>query len=136
MSGIYIALGSNLGDRRANLARALELLEPQVSVEAVSPIYESKPQSPAPPPAYLNAVCLVTTALEPHALLTHLKAIEGKMGRRAAERWAPRIIDLDLILYNDEIIETPTLTVPHPRMHEREFVMQPLRDLGVNVAED
>jgi 2-amino-4-hydroxy-6-hydroxymethyldihydropteridine diphosphokinase len=130
MPGIYVALGSNLGDRRANLTRALELMGPEVQVEVVSPVYESTPQPPAPPPAYYNAVCRVTTELRPEALLAHLKAIEAGMGRRASEHWAPRIIDLDLILYNDEVIETPILTVPHPRMAERAFVLQPLMDLG------
>lgn len=135
MSGIYIALGSNLGDRRANIARAVELLPPEVEVEAISPIYESAPQPPAPPPAYFNAVCRVRTQLSPEALLAHLKQIEAKMGRRQrpAERWAPRVIDLDLILYNDETMESPSLTLPHPRMRERAFVLVPLRDLGVEI---
>lgn len=135
MSGIYIALGSNLGDRRANIARAVELLPPEVEVEAISPIYESAPQPPAPPPAYFNAVCRVRTQLSPEALLAHLKQIEAKMGRRQrpAERWAPRVIDLDLILYNDETMELPSLTLPHPRMRERAFVLVPLRDLGVEI---
>jgi 2-amino-4-hydroxy-6-hydroxymethyldihydropteridine diphosphokinase len=134
LSGIYIALGSNLGDRRANLTRALELMAPQVEVEAVSPVYESTPQAPAPPPAYYNAVCRVRTGLRPEALLTHLKQIEAQMGRRpSTEHWAPRVIDLDLILYNDEQIDTPELTVPHPRMKERAFVTVPLANLGVEV---
>src|SRR5688500_8479784 len=131
MRGIYIALGSNLGDRRANLERALELMAPEVQVEAVSPVYESTPQRPAPPPPYHNAVCRVTTNLRPEALLAHLKGIELRMGRRAGEHWAPRIIDLDIVLYNDEVINTPTLRIPHPRMRERDFVMVPLRDLGL-----
>jgi len=129
MSGIYIGLGSNLGNRRRNLARALELLPPQAVVEAVSPVYESKPQPPAPLPVYYNAVCRVRTALRPDALLRHLKGIERLMGRRPSEHWAPRVIDLDLILYNDEQVESADLTVPHPRMLERAFVLQPLLDL-------
>jgi 2-amino-4-hydroxy-6-hydroxymethyldihydropteridine diphosphokinase len=138
MKGIYIALGSNLGDRRANLQRALELMAREVTVEAVSPVYESPPQPPAPPPAYYNAICRVTTELRPVALLAYLKEIEKRMGRRPrpAEKWPPRVIDLDLILYNDEVLSTPELTLPHPRMKERAFVLVPLRDLGVEVTED
>ena len=137
MTGIYIALGSNLGDRRANLMRALELMPPQVEVEAVSPIYESQPQAPAPPPAYYNAVCGVRTSLRPEALLAYLKQIEAQMGRRpSTEHWAPRVIDLDLLLYNGEQIDTPELTVPHPRMKERAFVLVPLSDLGLDLLAD
>jgi 2-amino-4-hydroxy-6-hydroxymethyldihydropteridine diphosphokinase len=133
MPGIYVALGSNLGDRRVNLQRALELLPPLAEVEALSPIYESTPQPPAPPPAYFNAVCRLRTDLRPEALLAHLKQIEAKMGRRPSAHWAPRVIDLDLVLYNDETLESPSLTIPHPRMHERAFVLAPLRDLGVEL---
>jgi 2-amino-4-hydroxy-6-hydroxymethyldihydropteridine diphosphokinase len=132
--GIYIALGSNLGDRRANINRALGLLPPAAEVEAVSSMYETAPFPPAPPPAYYNAVCRVRTELRPEPLLACLKGIEAKMGRRPSGHWAPRIIDLDLILYNDEVVDTPTLTVPHPRMKERAFVLVPLKELGVEVA--
>jgi 2-amino-4-hydroxy-6-hydroxymethyldihydropteridine diphosphokinase len=101
-----------------------------VRVETVSPVYESKPQPPAPPPAYYNAVCRVATELEPHALLRHLKGIEEKMGRRPAEHWAPRIIDLDIVLYDDVVLDAPALTIPHPRMRERAFVVKPLLDIA------
>ena len=129
MGGMYIALGSNLGDRGANLRRALELLPPAVQVEAVSPVYRSAPQPPAPPPPYYNAACRVTTSLRPEELLAHLKGIESQMGRRPSEHWAPRVIDLDLVLYNDEVINTPLLTVPHPRLGQRAFVLRPLLDV-------
>ena len=131
---IYVALGSNLGDRLANLRRALELMAPEIEVEAVSAVYESAPQPPAPPPAYYNAVCRVHSALRPDALLSQLKSIEAKMGRRTAEHWAPRIIDLDLVLYGDEVIDTPLLQVPHPRMRERSFVMAPLAELDPEIT--
>jgi 2-amino-4-hydroxy-6-hydroxymethyldihydropteridine diphosphokinase len=133
MSGIFIALGSNLGKRSDNLRRALELMPPEVQVEVVSPVYESMPQPPSPPPAYYNAVCRVATQLEPHALLRHMKDIEARLGRRPAEHWAPRIIDLDIVLYNDAVLETPDLTVPHPRMQERAFVLRPLLDIAPEV---
>lgn len=136
MSGIYIALGSNLGDRFANLQRALELMPPEVEIDAVSSVYLSPPQPPAAPPAYYNAVCRVRTGLRPEALLACLKGIEHTMGRRAAEHWAPRVIDLDLILYNDEVVNTATLTIPHPRMAQRAFVLKPLLELDDGMLPD
>jgi 2-amino-4-hydroxy-6-hydroxymethyldihydropteridine diphosphokinase len=127
--GIYIALGANLGDRRANLTKALQRLEPDVHVEAVSALYESPPQAPAPPPAYLNAASRVSTALEPQALLAYLKRIEREMGRENAERWAPRPIDLDIALYGERLVDEGDLVIPHPRIGERAFVLRPLLDL-------
>ena len=126
---VYIALGANLGDRRANLSEALRRLEPEVHVEAVSALYESPPQPPAPPPAYLNAACRVTTKLEPRPLLDYLKRIERDMGRSDAARWAPRPIDLDIALYDDRVVNDADLVIPHPRMTERAFVLRPLLDL-------
>jgi 2-amino-4-hydroxy-6-hydroxymethyldihydropteridine diphosphokinase len=130
----YIALGANLGDRRANLAEALRRMEPDIHVEAVSALYESPPQPPAPPPAYLNAACRVATSLEPLDLLDRLKRIERDLGREAAERWAPRPIDLDIALYNDRIVDEPGLVIPHPRLTERAFVLRPLLDLDPNLT--
>jgi 2-amino-4-hydroxy-6-hydroxymethyldihydropteridine diphosphokinase len=129
MSAIYIGLGANLGNRRDNLATALSLLEPLVRVEAVSALYESPPQAPAPPPSYLNAACRIDTDLPPLALFRHLKRIEWNMGRRSGERWAPRVIDLDLLIYDDRVLHSPDLQVPHERLVERAFVLQPLLDL-------
>jgi len=126
---IYIALGSNLGNRQANLAMALRMFEPLARVEAVSALYESPPQPPAPPPPYLNAACRIVTGLTPDALLRHLKRIEHLMGRRSAERWAPRPIDLDIALYDDVVLDDEALTVPHPRLTERAFVLGPLLDI-------
>ncbi|HLF76147.1 MAG TPA: 2-amino-4-hydroxy-6-hydroxymethyldihydropteridine diphosphokinase [Dehalococcoidia bacterium] len=126
---VYIALGSNLGDRERNLREALRLLAPLVQVEAVSALYESEPQPPAPPPSYLNAACRVATALSPRELLRHLKAIEQQLGRQPGPRWSPRPIDLDIALYDDLVLAEPDLTIPHPRLLERSFVLQPLLDL-------
>jgi 2-amino-4-hydroxy-6-hydroxymethyldihydropteridine diphosphokinase len=131
--GIYVALGSNLGNRQANLAMALRMFEPLARVEAVSALYESPPQDPAPPPPYLNAACRIVTGLTPDALLRHLKRIEHLIGRRDAGRWAPRPIDLDIALYNDQIIEDGDLVMPHPRMTQRAFVLQPLLDLDAEL---
>jgi 2-amino-4-hydroxy-6-hydroxymethyldihydropteridine diphosphokinase len=135
VSGVYIALGSNLGNRRANMAMALRMLPPLVRVEAVSPLYQSPPQPPSPPPPYFNAVCRVVTGLDPRPLLHHLKSIERLIGRLDAERWAPRPIDLDLVLYGDEVIDEEELVVPHPRLAERDFVLRPLLDLDHDLTE-
>jgi 2-amino-4-hydroxy-6-hydroxymethyldihydropteridine diphosphokinase len=111
------------------MTTAISLLPPDVAVEAVSPLYESEPQPPAPPPNYYNAAARVTTSLTPQDLLSYLKFIERRLGRGDAERWAPRRIDLDIALYNDLLLDDPDLVIPHPRLHERAFVLQPLLDL-------
>ena len=134
MSGIYLGLGSNLGNRRGNLTMALRMLEPLCRVEAVSALYESAPQPPAPAPAYLNAACRVVTGLTPVLLLRHVKRIEKLIGRHEGERWAPRPIDIDILLDDDQLIDTPELTVPHPRLLERAFVLQPLLDLDTTLT--
>jgi 2-amino-4-hydroxy-6-hydroxymethyldihydropteridine diphosphokinase len=131
---IYIALGANLGDRRANLIAALEAMAPLVHVEAVSALYESPPQPPAPPPSYYNAAARVTTELEPEALLHYLKQIEHDHGRRPSVRWAPRPIDLDIALYDNRVFESESLTIPHPRLTERNFVLRPLLDLDADLV--
>jgi 2-amino-4-hydroxy-6-hydroxymethyldihydropteridine diphosphokinase len=131
---IYVALGANLGDRRANLIAALDRLPPLVHVDSVSALYESPPQPPAPPPAYLNAAARVETDLDPEALLDYLKQIEHDLGRRPAERWAPRPIDLDIALYHDRIVDTDRLQIPHPRLRERAFVLRPLLDLDPDLT--
>jgi 2-amino-4-hydroxy-6-hydroxymethyldihydropteridine diphosphokinase len=126
---IYIALGANLGDRRSNLIAALDAMTPAIRATAVSALYESPPQPPAPPPAYLNAAARIETELEPEALLAYLKQIERDLGRRPSKRWAPRPIDLDIALYHRRIFETDALEIPHPRLAERAFVLCPLLDL-------
>jgi 2-amino-4-hydroxy-6-hydroxymethyldihydropteridine diphosphokinase len=135
VSGIYLALGSNLGNRQANLAMALRMLEPLVRVEAVSPLYESAPQPPAPPPDYLNCACRVVTGLTPAALLRCVKQIERLIGRREDERWAPRPIDVDIVLYGDEVVEAVALSIPHARLAERAFVLRPLLDLDAELVD-
>lgn len=131
---VYLGLGSNLGNRRANLALALRMLPPLVRVEAVSALYESPPQPPAPPPEYLNAACRIVSGLTPEALLRHLKQIERLIGRRPAAPWAPRPIDLDILLYEDEVMDSPELRLPHPRLAERAFVLRPLLDLDADLT--
>jgi 2-amino-4-hydroxy-6-hydroxymethyldihydropteridine diphosphokinase len=124
---VIIALGSNLGDRAYNLRRAIDALP--IRVVRVSAFLETEPVD-APPPMFLNAVVVGHTHLGPHALLHELLALEKRLGRtRRGIRNEPRVIDLDLIAHGATRIRTPELTLPHPRAHEREFVMQPLREV-------
>jgi 2-amino-4-hydroxy-6-hydroxymethyldihydropteridine diphosphokinase len=135
-----IGLGSNLGHPRRRLARALAELArlPRTRLVAASGNYESAPVgSTEPQPDYVNAVAVVSTALEPGALLARLRAIERRLGRRRRPREprnAPRVLDLDLLLYGRRRIERPGLTLPHPRMHERAFVLRPLLDIAPSVT--
>ncbi len=126
----YLGLGSNLGDRRANLQRAVDLL---AAVEGVSPVrssrvYETVPVGP-PQPDFLNAVIEVEASLSARGLLEACLGVEAQMGRVRAERWGPRIVDVDLLTWGREEIDEPGLHVPHPRMHERAFVLAPLLEL-------
>lgn len=132
----YVALGANLGDRESNLRAALSLLEEgDISIARVSSFIEN-PAVGGPPdsPPFVNAVAEVRTTLSPQRLLDRLLEIERQLGRQRREKWGPRSIDLDLILYGDRIIQTPTLTIPHPRMHERRFVLQPLAELAPHLV--
>ncbi|MEP6476535.1 MAG: 2-amino-4-hydroxy-6-hydroxymethyldihydropteridine diphosphokinase [Actinomycetota bacterium] len=127
----FLGLGSNLGDRLANLQRAVDLLAatPDVSVLRSSRIYETSPIGPAQPD-FLNAVVEVDTALEPGELLTTCAAVEEVLQRVRGIRWGPRTLDVDLLTFDDAVIETDDLVVPHPRMHERAFVLVPLLELN------
>jgi 2-amino-4-hydroxy-6-hydroxymethyldihydropteridine diphosphokinase len=131
----WIGLGSNLGDRLATLLAAREALEraPGIAVVASSAIYESDAVGPGEQGPYLNAVLAIDTRLDPHSLLETLLRIERELGRdRSADavRWGPRTLDLDLLLYADLCIDEPGLEVPHPRLHERGFVLRPLAELA------
>lgn len=130
---VYLGLGSNLGDRAANLAEARRRLRAAVIVDAVSRIYETSPWGLLDQPPFLNQVVRGRTALAPHELLTALKGIEAEMGRRASVRYGPRLIDVDLLVYGDAVVETETLTVPHPRMADRAFVLIPFAELAPNL---
>ena len=139
MTTAFVGLGSNAGDRLAHLRRALEALEVTegVEVEAVSPVYETEahtlPGQP-PQPDHLNAVVRLRTPLAPEALLERLHALEREAGRTPGPRWGPRPLDLDLLLYGELVIETPTLSLPHPRMAARRYVLQPLADLAPDLV--
>ena len=137
MAGLaYVGLGSNLGHPRRRLARALAELArlPRTRLVAASGNYVSAPMgSTEPQPDYVNAVAVVCTALEPGAMLSRLRTIERRLGRRRGEgerRNGPRTLDLDLLLYGRRRSERPGLTLPHPRMHERAFVLRPLLDIA------
>lgn len=127
----YLGLGSNLGDRAANLWEAMRQLGdvPGCSVRAVSRLYDSAPVGPQNQGRFLNAVGRVETTLSPHELLAAAKQIEQQMGRVPAGRWGPRIIDIDLLLYGEERVSSGDLTVPHPELWNRRFVLAPLAEL-------
>ncbi len=134
-TGIYLALGSNLGNREGNIRLGLRMLEPLVRVETVSPIYESEPQGvPEPQPPFYNAACRVVTGLTPELLLRHIKRIEHAIGRRETKHWGPRVIDVDIALFNDLVLDEEGLTIPHPRLLERAFVLRPLLDLDPDLG--
>ena len=128
----YLGLGANLGDPRRQLAEALERLNTaeEVEVTRVSSFYRNPPLGPANQPWYVNAAARVRTRLGPEELLQLLHRVETAMGRVRGERWGPRRLDLDLLLYNGEVIFAPDLVVPHPEMHRRVFVLVPLAEIA------
>lgn len=130
MSVAYIALGSNLGDRKENLDRALdELKKAGIKVAAVSKYLESEPYGVTDQPKFINGVARVETNLSPEELLDTMLNIENKMGRVRLRHWGERNIDLDLLLYDDVKMQTEKLTLPHPDMQNRDFVMKPLSEV-------
>lgn len=131
---VYLSLGANLGDRQANLLQALQHIRNWASVEKVSSFFRTKPVGYLDQPDFLNIACQIATDLSPSDLLHHLKLIESQMGRQAAFRNAPRPIDIDILLYDDRVLEQPGLTIPHPRMPERAFVLAPLAEIAPHVT--
>lgn len=130
MKTVYLALGSNLGDRLRNLQRAVTLLnQAGVTVQTVSSIWETEPVGFADQGWFLNIALKATTDLTPLQLLVRTASIENAMGRKQVIRNGPRTIDIDILLFGRTIIDTPTLTVPHPRLHERRFVLEPLNEI-------
>jgi 2-amino-4-hydroxy-6-hydroxymethyldihydropteridine diphosphokinase len=128
----YLGLGSNLGDREENIRRACQELgaHPKISVERLSSLYETAPVGVTDQPDFLNAAVAVRTSLPPEELLAVLLATEAGLGRTRNARWGPRVIDIDLLVYGDETIDRPNLTVPHPRLHERAFALIPLAEIA------
>ena len=129
-STIYLALGTNLGDRRANLGAAVVRLHAFMQIERISSLYETAPAYVTDQPRFLNAALRATTALGPEALLDVLKQIERELGRTTGLRNGPRLIDLDLLLHGDLVLATARLTLPHPRLSERPFVLVPLAEIA------
>ncbi|MGE5608480.1 MAG: 2-amino-4-hydroxy-6-hydroxymethyldihydropteridine diphosphokinase [Bacillota bacterium] len=133
----YVGIGSNLGDREANIRRAVDMLRqtPQVQVQRVSKLLDNPAQGgPENAPRFLNAAAEVRTTLKPADLLKRLLEIEQVIGRRRHIKWEPRVIDLDLLLYGNSILSTESLIVPHPLMHERRFVLEPLAEIAPNAV--
>jgi GTP cyclohydrolase-4 len=131
----YLGLGSNLGEREENLRQALTLLSLKVNLEEVSSVYETEPVGYKEQPLFLNMVCCITTNLPPEELFHLAKDIETRMGRvPSKQRNLPRLIDIDILFYNNKIMETQNLTIPHPRLHDRAFVLIPLAEIAPDLV--
>ncbi len=131
---VYISLGSNLGDRSANLKQAIASLRPQMDIKAKSKIYETPPWGYTEQDKFLNQVVKVKTYLDPEPLLKHLKRLEIALGRKATFHYGPRLIDMDILFYDDLVMETPLLVLPHPHVHERSFVLIPMMDIAPDLV--
>jgi len=134
MAIVYLSLGSNLGDRKKNLDRAIELLENKgIIVNKRSSLCETLPWGEANQPRFLNMALEIETKLKPRVLLSVLKKVETEVGRKTSYKWGPRTVDLDILLYNHIILNEDALKIPHPFMHEREFVLRPLDEIAPDV---
>lgn len=131
---IYLALGSNMGNRLANLKSAISNLPPQMDVKKKSSVYETPPWGYIDQPAFLNQVIMAETYLEPENLLSHLKRLETVLGREPTFENGPRVIDIDILFYDDLILDSPPLIIPHPRLHTRGFVLMPLNDIAPDLV--
>ncbi len=131
---VFLALGSNLGERIANLRAGLEALAPEVRVVHQSKIYETPPWGFEDQRAFLNMAVQVETDLDPDELLNFLKRIEVRLGREPSFRWGPRLIDIDILFYDDLVRDSPQVSIPHPRLHERAFVLLPLAEIAPDLV--
>jgi len=131
---VYLGLGSNMGNRDENLDRALDYLSQRLRLGKVSSVYDTDPVGNVYQPRFLNMVCQVHTRLAPEGLLALLKGIESKLGRVQGKSNAPRPIDIDILLYGEQVINTLELVIPHPRMSERAFVLVPLAEIAADVV--
>jgi len=134
MATAYLGLGSNLGHRESNIASALKMLGQEARILKVSSLYETEPVGYKDQPWFLNCVCSVETNLSPQALLELAKTIEKNLGRKPTLRFGPRPIDIDILFYDDLILDSPDLVIPHPRLAERPFVLLPLREIAPKLA--
>ena len=131
---VYLALGTNLGDRLVNLKQAISALTPQLEVKAKSQVYETPPWGVEEQPKFLNQVIKANTYLDPEPLLKHLKRLEVALGRQESFPNGPRLIDMDILFYDDLVVDKPSLVIPHPRLHERGFVLLPLMEIAPNLV--
>jgi 2-amino-4-hydroxy-6-hydroxymethyldihydropteridine diphosphokinase len=135
MAVVYIGIGSNLGNRRYNCLKAIELLRQRdIEVSKVSSLYETEPWGVKNQPRFINMAAEIQTDLSPEKLLALLKAIEGKMGRKKTKRWGPRRVDLDILLYDELCMHNDDLIIPHHHMHERTFVLEPLSEIAPEIV--
>jgi 2-amino-4-hydroxy-6-hydroxymethyldihydropteridine diphosphokinase len=136
MAHVFLSLGSNLGDRLLYLRRAIIALSnlPSCHILKVSPVYETEPVSSISQPSFLNLVLAFETGTQPLCLLSAVKAIEVSVGRTASPHWGPREIDIDILLYDDLVVTTEVLSIPHPEMHRRRFVLVPLADIAPDIV--
>lgn len=135
MARVYLGLGSNMGDRQKELEFALDSLRnhPTITLAKVAPVIETDPVGYLEQDRFLNTVAEIETELDPYALLDALQQIEQEAGRVRTVRWGPRTLDIDILLYDDLVLDDPDLTIPHPRMQEREFVLSPLAEIAPNL---
>lgn len=130
MAKIYLSLGSNIGDKHKFLNDALKSLEPHIKLQEISSLYQTAPWGKTDQPAFLNMCVAGETSLLPLELLSFTKSIETQLGRTRTEKWGPREIDIDMLFYDDEVIKSPGLEVPHPHLSERAFVLIPLAEIA------
>ncbi len=130
MQRVYIAIGSNLGDRTLNCKRAIEEISAFSDVTAVSSFYETDPVGNEDQPLFINCAIEIISDITPHQLLGELSRIENKLGRVRKEKWGPRTIDLDIIFYGEVVLNDPDLKIPHPEAHKRRFVLEPLAEIA------
>ncbi|NCO67173.1 MAG: 2-amino-4-hydroxy-6-hydroxymethyldihydropteridine diphosphokinase [Nitrospirae bacterium CG_4_10_14_0_8_um_filter_41_23] len=134
MSVVYIGIGSNLGNRQENCLRAIELLQEKgIIVTKRSSLYETEPWGVKDQPLFINMAIEIETGLKPEELLRMLKDTEREMGRKDSSKWGPRIIDLDILLFDNIVLNNKNLKIPHPLMHERDFVLRPLCEIAPDI---
>ncbi|MBE7175255.1 MAG: 2-amino-4-hydroxy-6-hydroxymethyldihydropteridine diphosphokinase [Mucilaginibacter polytrichastri] len=131
MHQFFLSLGSNMGDRDANLKQAIRFIHSEIgAVSGQSDVYETEPWGNTEQDAFLNQIIIVASELPPADALHHILAIEEKMGRKRLLRWGPRLIDIDILLCDDLVIDSPGLIIPHPEMHKRRFILEPIAQLS------
>lgn len=130
MARVFLGLGSNLGDRKKNLREAIQIISSFTEIVKVSSCYETEPVGNEEQPEFLNCALEIKTELQPLELLDELEGVEGRMGRVREEKWGPRKIDIDIIFYDDFVIDCDELVIPHPGSHLRRFVLEPLSDIN------